>query len=88
MDGQSSQSYDARPRAKLTSNDALVAQLDRVLPSEGRGRGFESRRARHYNPASQYGSGPNFIARKSTKAGTLGERSCRSVRLRVIHSAV
>lgn len=26
---------------------ALVAQLDRVLPSEGRGRGFESRRVRH-----------------------------------------
>src|SRR5690348_5507146 len=27
---------------------ALVAQLDRVLPSEGRGRGFESRRARQF----------------------------------------
>ena len=27
---------------------ALVAQLDRVLPSEGRGRGFESRRARQH----------------------------------------
>ena len=26
---------------------APVAQLDRVLPSEGRGRGFESRRVRH-----------------------------------------
>lgn len=26
---------------------ASVAQLDRVLPSEGRGRGFESRRMRH-----------------------------------------
>ena len=26
---------------------ALVAQLDRVLPSEGKGRGFESRQARH-----------------------------------------
>ena len=26
---------------------ALVAQLDRVSPSEGEGRGFESRRARH-----------------------------------------
>ncbi len=26
---------------------ALVAQLDRVLPSEGRGRGFESRQAHH-----------------------------------------
>ena len=29
---------------------APVAQLDRVLPSEGRGRGFESRRAHHYFP--------------------------------------
>ena len=28
---------------------ALVAQLDRVLPSEGRGRGFESRQVRHIN---------------------------------------
>ena len=27
---------------------APVAQLDRVLPSEGRGRGFESRRAHHF----------------------------------------
>ena len=26
---------------------ALVAQLDRVLASEAKGRGFESRRARH-----------------------------------------
>ena len=26
---------------------ASVAQLDRVLPSEGRGRGFESRRVHH-----------------------------------------
>ena len=26
---------------------ALVAQLDRVLPSEGKGREFESRQARH-----------------------------------------
>lgn len=29
---------------------ASVAQLDRVLPSEGRGRGFESRRMRHLPP--------------------------------------
>ena len=27
--------------------DALVAQLDRVLASEAKGRGFDSRRARH-----------------------------------------
>lgn len=30
-----------------TYHFALVAQLDRVSPSEGEGRGFESRRARH-----------------------------------------
>ena len=28
--------------------DALVAQLDRVLASEAKGRGFDSRRARHF----------------------------------------
>ena len=28
--------------------DAPVAQLDRALPSEGKGREFESRRARHF----------------------------------------
>ena len=27
---------------------ALVAQLDRVLASEAKGRGFDSRRARHF----------------------------------------
>jgi hypothetical protein len=27
--------------------DALVAQMDRVLASEAKGRGFDSRRARH-----------------------------------------
>src|SRR5262245_32360554 len=31
----------------MTSSSAPVAQLDRALPSEGRGREFESRRARH-----------------------------------------
>ncbi len=31
----------------IAPRNALVAQLDRVLPSEGRGRGFESRRVRH-----------------------------------------
>ncbi len=28
-------------------DNAPVAQMDRVLPSEGRGRGFESRLAHH-----------------------------------------
>jgi hypothetical protein len=32
----------------MTSFNAPVAQLDRALPSEGRGREFESRRARHF----------------------------------------
>lgn len=30
----------------IAPRNASVAQLDRVLPSEGRGRGFESRRMR------------------------------------------
>ena len=40
---------DGRDRRRWVScvRVALVAQLDRVLPSEGRGRGFESRRVRH-----------------------------------------
>ncbi len=31
----------------LSENKAPVAQLDRVLVSEAKGRGFDSRRARH-----------------------------------------
>lgn len=31
----------------MSPAQASVAQLDRVLPSEGRGRGFESRRVHH-----------------------------------------
>jgi hypothetical protein len=37
-----------RLRSAANQYVAPVAQLDRVLPSEGRGRGFESRRARHF----------------------------------------
>ena len=37
----------ASVRARNTCHHAPVAQLDRVLPSEGSGRGFESLRARH-----------------------------------------
>ena len=33
--------------ATLRNFSAPVAQLDRVLPSEGRGRGFESRLVHH-----------------------------------------
>ncbi len=32
----------------MPANQAPVAQMDRVLASEARGRGFESRRARHF----------------------------------------
>ena len=31
-------------------HNALVAQLDRVLPSEGKGCGFDSRQAHHVLP--------------------------------------
>jgi hypothetical protein len=38
----------------MTSSSAPVAQLDRALPSEGRGREFESRRARqHFKDLAQ-----------------------------------
>src|SRR5437763_13695757 len=36
------------PLDRRRSSAAPVAQLDRALPSEGRGREFESRRVRHY----------------------------------------
>ena len=36
----------------LRENNAPVAQLDRVLPSEGRGRRFKSCRARHTKNAT------------------------------------
>ncbi len=44
MDAQGRHGYDGARKAS-------VAQLDRVLPSEGRGRGFESRRV-HQNDVS------------------------------------
>ena len=37
-----------RPDEYHGARVAPVAQLDRVLPSEGRGRGFESRQVRHF----------------------------------------
>ena len=37
----------------IALRNALVAQLDRVLPSEGRGRGFESRRVRQIRQRPQ-----------------------------------
>ena len=48
----------------MAALNASVAQLDRVLPSEGRGRGFESRRMRQIrqglgsNPEAFFVSGP------------------------------
>ena len=44
MDGSRQTRYAS---ARIRFLMAPVAQLDRVLPSEGRGRAFESRRARH-----------------------------------------
>jgi hypothetical protein len=38
-----------------TKDHALVAQLDRVLASEAKGRGFDSRRARHTLKARKCG---------------------------------
>ena len=35
------------PAGPERNNQALVAQMDRVLASEAKGRGFDSRRARH-----------------------------------------
>ncbi len=43
-------------------DNAPVAQMDRVLPSEGRGRGFESRLAHHLTVSSE-GRGRGFESR-------------------------
>ncbi len=40
-------SVERHPAIKYRRPNAPVAQLDRALPSEGRGREFESRRVRH-----------------------------------------
>ena len=37
------------PAGPERKNQALVAQMDRVLASEAKGRGFDSRRARHFS---------------------------------------
>ena len=41
----------------MSPAQASVAQLDRVLPSEGRGRGFESRQVRHINEEARQCAG-------------------------------
>jgi hypothetical protein len=42
-----------RPDEYYGARVAPVAQLDRVLPSEGRGHGFESRQVHHTNQGLQ-----------------------------------
>src|SRR3954471_10553199 len=46
----------AWPHLRYARSDAPVAQLDRALPSEGRGQGFESLRARQFPPRNPRGS--------------------------------
>ena len=46
--GPSSMLAADRVAASAARGQAPVAQLDRALPSEGRGREFESRRVRHF----------------------------------------
>src|SRR5690606_18092680 len=41
----------------IAPRNASVAQLDRVLPSEGRGRGFESRRMRQIRKGPRFSPG-------------------------------
>ena len=45
----------ASARMRYVRHNAPVAQLDRALPSEGRGQGFESLRARHFLAISELG---------------------------------
>lgn len=58
MDYPHNTKYHARPGSIRLSvlNRAPVAQLDRVLPSEGKGRGFESRRARQLSSTALFQS--------------------------------
>ena len=53
-----------------------VAQLDRALPSEGRGREFESRRVRHQFPAI----GPQTLVADRPKTSPHGRRKVTPVR--------
>ncbi len=46
--GEGSKPLPGTPRSINNRRYAPVAQLDRALPSEGRGREFESRRVRHF----------------------------------------
>ena len=60
--------FDAVSFTASQKSNALVAQLDRVLPSEGRGRGFDSRRARHFWAAP--------LARPALKFRASRSRTC------------
>ena len=53
------------PLSAIADNPAPVAQLDRVLPSEGRGRAFESRRARQLSPPSPFMAAWSMAATRS-----------------------
>ena len=50
-------------------SQAPVAQLDRALPSEGKGREFESRRVRHFKSITPYDVGPGheFVTDRMTR---------------------
>ena len=50
IDRQSQNKLKRLEFLRPTINDALVAQLDRALDYESRGREFESSRARHFLP--------------------------------------
>ena len=54
LDAQERVEYGAAPAI----SQAPVAQLDRALPSEGKGREFESRRVRHFKSITSCDVGP------------------------------
>ena len=54
-----------KPLCCAPPQNALVAQLDRVLVSEAKGRGFDSRRARHIPLASTDGWASHHKLRSS-----------------------
>jgi hypothetical protein len=48
---------------------APVAQLDRVLASEAKGRAFESRQVRHYSPCLKVKALQMSLGQRNSKAG-------------------
>src|SRR5579862_3930832 len=65
-----------RSRAIAGARDAPVAQLDRVLPSEGRGHRFESCRVRQFSLASEARLGK--LSASSSPQGGRGRRHATS----------